>query len=66
MKMITMSIGKDDGHRRITKSEDFVVLGGDKDSHEKAVEVSSKTMETIHKEGKITKEKFREILENCI
>lgn len=41
-----------DGHKRITKGDNFVIVGGDKDSHEKMQETVIKFNEHLNKKKK--------------
>lgn len=40
-----------DGHTRITKSEDYVVVGGSKESHERGHQITAKVTEEVKKRG---------------
>ena len=40
-----------DGHTRITRGEGVCIIGGDQDSHAKAVEVAIKTHEHLERQG---------------
>jgi hypothetical protein len=68
-KGFLLGIGLDnaDGHRRITRSEDFVVTGGSKETHERLSEHAIKISEEVKKRGKdvseLHHEEFREIVE---
>jgi uncharacterized protein YjlB len=64
LKSIGVGFDNEDGHKRITRSEDFVVVGGSKDTHDMLVEVNTKTSEIINKKGQITQEEFRRIAES--
>lgn len=41
----------EEGHKRATQAEEFVVLGGDTETHERMTEVCMKTMEDLKKGG---------------
>jgi len=55
----------DDGHKRITQGENFLLVGGSKDTHEQMTEKVIKLSEQIKARGKhletITQEEFAEI-----
>ncbi|MDD5727186.1 MAG: hypothetical protein PHV59_01360 [Victivallales bacterium] len=65
---IMMGIGLDnrDGHKRITKGENFYLIGGSEETHERMVETSVKVNEKLTKKGKklaeISKEEFRDLI----
>lgn len=49
-----LGIGLDnkDGHKRITKAEDFSIVGGSEETHGKMTETVVKTFEDMKKVGK--------------
>ncbi|HJZ90881.1 MAG TPA: hypothetical protein VKE40_08410 [Gemmataceae bacterium] len=49
-----LAVGLDgtDGHRRITRSEDFLVLGGSAETHERMQETAIRFEEALAKRGK--------------
>ena len=48
-----MGLGlNDDGHKRLTKGEDFTLLGGNKETHEAMTESVVKTTEDLKKKGR--------------
>ncbi len=53
-----LGIGLDnrDGHKRITKADDFSVIGGSQETHERMTETLVKTMENLERKGKRLKE----------
>lgn len=42
----------DDGHKRITRSEEFLLVGGSKDTHENMQEVAMRFGESLKDRGK--------------
>lgn len=65
-----VGVGLDsDGHKRITRSEDFVVLGGSKETHERLSEISIKASEELKKRGKdvaeVCAKEFAEVIEKA-
>ena len=52
-----------DGHKRITRSKDYLVVGGTKEEHEEVHEKVAKVSEEVKKCGEMTQEKLREIME---
>jgi predicted RecB family nuclease len=53
-KGLLLGIGLDnkDGHKRITKADDFSIVGGSEETHEKLTETAIKTVEDLSKKGK--------------
>lgn len=53
-----LGIGLDggDGHRRLTRGEDFVLLGGSAETHERMQETMIKFSEALDKRGKTLQE----------
>jgi len=57
----------DDGHVRITRSEDFELAGGSKEAHEKMREITIKVDEGVKKKGKRIKDvSTKELVERII
>ena len=65
---IMMGIGLDnkDGHKRVTKGENFYLVGGSEETHERMVETSVKVNEKLAKKGKhlseVSKEEFTDMV----
>ena len=63
-----MGIGLDnkDGHKRVTKGENFYLVGGSEETHERMVETSVKVNEKLAKKGKhlseVSREEFTDIV----
>ncbi|MCP4179378.1 MAG: hypothetical protein GY756_16590 [bacterium] len=63
-----LGIGFDnkDGHKRITKGENFYLCGGSEETHDKMVETSIKFNEKLESKGKrledLSKNEFTDIL----
>ena len=51
-KLIGLGLDSQDGHKRMTKSERFMILGGSEETHETITETVIKTFETLDKKGK--------------
>jgi len=49
-----LGIGLDgtDGHRRLTRTEDFLIVGGSQETHERLQETAIKFEEALHERGK--------------
>jgi hypothetical protein len=52
-KAVMLGVGLDsDGHKRITKGENFALVGGSKDTHEQMTETAIKINEKLKSRGK--------------
>ena len=51
-QLIGIGLDSQDGHKRITQSERFSVVGGSEKTHETITETVIKTFETLDKKGK--------------
>jgi BMFP domain-containing protein YqiC len=65
-KAMMLGVGLDsDGHKRITTGENFLLVGGSKDTHEEMTEKVIKINEKLQKKGKtldtVSKEEFDDI-----
>jgi len=50
--LLGIGLDNDDGHKRITQAEEFSIVGGSQDTHERMTETVIKTFEDIKTEGK--------------
>ena len=54
-----------DGHKRVTKGDNFALIGGSKETHEKMTETTIKINEKLKKRGKamhqVSREEFDDI-----
>ena len=65
-KAVMLGVGLDsDGHKRITKGENFALVGGTEETHEKMTETAVKINEKINSRGKrleeVSHEEFDDI-----
>ena len=65
-KAVMLGVGLDsDGHKRITKGENFALVGGTEETHEKMTETAVKINERITSRGKrleeVSHEEFDDI-----
>lgn len=51
-KLLGLGLDHEDGHKRITQAENFVIAGGSEKTHERLTETAMKTMEELQKKGK--------------
>ena len=60
-KSVMLGVGLDsDGHKRITKGENFALVGGSKDTHEEMTEKAVKINEKLDARGKQLEDVRRE------
>jgi hypothetical protein len=50
--LLAVGLDGDDGHRRVTQSEDALVVGGSEDTHESMQEAVIKLNEALQRRGK--------------
>jgi len=50
--LLGLGLDNSDGHKRITTGEDFSIVGGSQETHEKMTETVIKTFETLDRRGK--------------
>ena len=65
-----MGLDNDDGHKRITQADEFSIVGGSENTHERMTETVIKTFEDMKNDGKtlsnIEPEQLSELLQkNC-
>lgn len=67
-KALLLGVGLDnkDGHKRVTKGENFFLVGGSEETHDKMAETAIKVNENLKSKGKrleeVSKEEFIDIL----
>jgi hypothetical protein len=47
LHLLGLGVDNNDGHKRITSAEQFTILGGSAETHERATETFIKTFETL-------------------
>jgi len=50
--LLGLGLDHTDGHKRITSGEDFSIVGGSHETHERMTETVVKTFEVLDKRGK--------------
>jgi hypothetical protein len=50
--LLGLGLDNDDGHKRITTGEQFAILGGSAETHERMTETVVKTFEELKQRGK--------------
>ncbi|RCL31784.1 MAG: hypothetical protein DBX03_00610 [Puniceicoccaceae bacterium] len=69
-KLIGLGLDNTDGHKRVTQSERFSIVGGSEETHECLTETAIKTFETLDKKGKtletVDKEELNDIIQDAL
>ncbi len=64
--MMGLGLDNQDGHKRVTKGDNFYLVGGSEETHEYMLETSVKVNEKLAKKGKnlsdVSKEEFTDIV----
>lgn len=67
--LVGLGFDNDDGHKRITTGEQFAILGGSAETHERMTETVVKTFEELKQRGKHLSEvrpnELAEIIKNA-
>jgi hypothetical protein len=50
--LLGIGLDNEDGHKRITRAEDFSIVGGSAETHERMTETLIKTTEDLQRRGK--------------
>ncbi len=50
--LVGVGLDNDDGHKRVTKADNFAIVGGSEETHTKMTETVIKTFEEMGKKGK--------------
>lgn len=50
--LLGVGLDNQDGHKRVTRADDFSVIGGTAETHEKMTETLVKTFEDLERKGK--------------
>jgi len=68
---VMMGLGLDnkDGHKRMTKGDNFLLIGGSEETHERMTETAIKVNEKLAAKGKslndVGGEEFRDLIQEC-
>ena len=68
--LLGVGLDNDDGHKRITQADEFSIVGGSENTHERKTETVIKTFEDMKNDGKtlsnIEPEQLSDLLQkNC-
>jgi hypothetical protein len=50
--LVGIGLDASDGHKRITRAEDFSIVGGSEETHDRLTETAIKTVEDLSRKGK--------------
>ncbi len=50
--LLGLGLDNEDGHKRLTRAEDFTLVGGSAETHERMTETAMKTFEELRNRGK--------------
>lgn len=66
--LLGLGLDNEDGHKRITRAEQFSIIGGSEATHNRMTETVIKTVETLDRKGKtldtVEKEELLDTLRN--
>lgn len=71
-KAMLLGLGLDgeDGHVRVTKGENFRLLGGSEDTHDRMIETTMRFNEKVRDRGKtldqLEKQEFRDLMDEAL
>ncbi len=51
-QLLGVGLDNEDGHKRLTRAEEFAVVGGSEETHERMTETLLKTMQDLKGRGK--------------
>ncbi|ADE53957.1 hypothetical protein [Coraliomargarita akajimensis] len=51
-QLLGVGLDNEDGHKRITKADNFAIVGGSAETHDRMTETVMKTFETLDRRGK--------------
>jgi hypothetical protein len=54
--LLGVGLDNTDGHKRITRSDEFLLVGGSKDTHDNMQEIAVRFSESLRQRGKVLKE----------
>jgi hypothetical protein len=68
--LVGVRFDRADGHRRVSRGEDFLALGGSKEGHEHLRETVAEVSDEVKRRGstvgEVRREEFREILARAL
>lgn len=65
--LLGLGLDNKDGHKRLTRADDFTIAGGSEETHSKMTETLIKTFEDLNRKGKsletVEKKELKDLLE---
>ena len=65
-QLLGIGLDNKDGHKRITRGENFTIAGGSEETHDRMAETAVKFNEKLHRRGKsledVSREEFIDLL----
>ena len=65
--LLGMGLDNEDGHKRMTKGDNFCLVGGSEETHERMTETAIKFNEKLSRKGKrlsdLSPEEFRDLMQ---
>ena len=58
--LLGLGLDNQDGHKRITRGDDFYLVGGSEETHEKMVETTIRFHEKLDRKGKVLSDLSRD------
>ncbi|MCQ2353122.1 MAG: hypothetical protein MJ033_06560 [Victivallaceae bacterium] len=58
--LLGLGLDNQDGHKRITQGDDFYLVGGSEETHEKMVETTIRFHEKLDRKGKVLSDLSRD------
>ena len=69
-KLVGIGLDGTDGHVRLTKGENFELVGGSQETHDRMIETTMKFNESVKKRGKtleqLERQEFRDLLDEAM
>ena len=67
--LLGLGLDNRDGHKRITQGDDFCLVGGSEETHEKMVETTIRFHENLDRKGKVladlSREEFHDMMQEA-
>lgn len=68
--LLGLGLDGEDGHVRVTKGENFRLLGGSEDTHDRMIETTMRFNEKVRDRGKtldqLEKQEFRDLMDEAL
>jgi hypothetical protein len=68
--LLGVGLDNQDGHKRITKGDDFLLFGGSQETHERMTDIVMRMRERLRKDGKtfgqLSPTEFEDLGRDCV